>query len=202
MPEIQQAAILTVDILQVGSSTPGSIAHLQIVGLILPAPRRDLARTKIPHTNIRPVVDKFRRDSGKGMADFSRSVSRINDVLDIVVKANDELADRIRVLERSPEVGRYNANIVTPDPLAVSSDLVPWAQVTVRDGEVWHPIAGWATAKTAPIGDDLIFDVLFAEEFSAVDTPVWQSMFLTGNDNKLVLPDGENRLVMPVTTFD
>jgi hypothetical protein len=224
MPTIPRGAIIKTDIKQVGSTTPGSIAHLQIVGEVRRIP--DLfpiqIGTTIPRTNIRPFTNKLRGarlKTGQSDAWFSDMGNAFQDLQDIMdkLKTNDEqvkqlLEDLLKHLSRST-LARYNAVMVTPEPLEVDDDVVPWVQITVPLNHVWIPIEAWVVAKVAPEGtpggapadSGMIFDVSYATEYNAVNDPIWSSIFPDDDtdpwDRKLILPADQNEVDPPYTVF-
>lgn len=152
MPSIPRGAILTTDIKQVGSTVAGSDCHVQIVGLISKIPSRVNPLPTIPRLNIRPEMNEHRASGNIAFARFSKASSSINDVLDDIAVFNEDLAAQVRALEEEPVAARYNSVMVTPDPLEVANDVVPWLEVTVPEGFTWTPFEAWIVCKTAPQG--------------------------------------------------
>lgn len=224
MPTIQRGAIIKTDIKQVGSTTPGSIAHLQIVGEVRRIP--DLfpvqIGTTLPRTNIRPFTNKLRgarHKTGQSDAWFSDIGNAFQDLQDTLdkIKTNDEqvkdLLNSLLDYLSGATLARYNAVMVTPDPLVVEDDVVPWVQITVPPSHVWIPVEAWVVAKVAPsgtpvgapAGSGMIFDVSYATDYNAVNDPIWTSMFPADDvdpwDRKLILPADQNEVDPPYTVF-
>ena len=210
MPSIPRGAILTTDIKQVGDTVAGSDCHVQVVGLISKIPSRINPLPTIPRLNVRPEMNEHRASSNIAFARFSKASSSINDVLDDMAVFNEELAAQVRALEEEPVVARYNAVMITPDPLAVADDVVPWLEVTIPKGFTWTPFEAWIVCKTAPVGtpgggptdSGMIINVNYAVEYSALDTPVWISIFKAGLANQLILDESTNQRPGPLTNFD
>lgn len=197
MPVIPIGAILTVDVLQVGSSVAGSDIAIQVVGEVVASDGGLVALTetlgRIPRYNIRPQVSKYRASKDQANKDLASTAQKLNDLTDIMAERIDTIDGRVASLDQ--EYRHYNA--VLSGAQFVAADLVPWTQVSVAG---WRPIKAWVSAKTAPVGADLIVDVKFSVDAeTTLDAPVWESIFPSGSG--LALTDGTNRRTVAWSSF-
>lgn len=188
---IQRGSVLTVNIDQIGSSVPGSDVVVHVVGLEYPDEFVGRAADLIAKArlNIRPrqgTRDKVNTD-----------LTNINRTLDQITKSFNDLVTQVGDLQTIQKTKTYSATITST--LSVTSDVVPWAVVSVEPAYSWVPFFAYASAKTAPVGANMILDVQVASTFSAADSPDWLSIFPSGG-SKIVIPDGSN-VGGPITEF-
>lgn len=188
---IQRGSILTVNIDQIGSSVSGSDVVVHVVGIEYPDEFAGRAAELIAkaRVNVRPrqgTRDKVNTD-----------LTSINRVLDQITKSFNELVGQVSDLQEIVKTKTYSATITST--LSVTSDVVPWAVVAVDPAYSWIPFFAYASAKTAPVGADMVLDIQVASTFAAADSPDWVSIFPSGG-SKLVILDGTN-VGGPTTEF-